>query len=346
MEMPARVVSGPTASAKAFYVAGAAQALPHGVVLYVVPSDADLEQSVADVSFFISALEGLSQSAADRQVLPFPAHQVDSYRGLAPHVGVTSARARALHGLATGTARILVASAAALTPRVTTPEHLLAASIDLRPGQDIAPTDLTKLLVDAGFSREDPADEHAEFAVRGGIVDVFPAGETRPVRLEFAGDTIESVRTYDPETQRSISALDQLTIMPLRDVLQNNRGATVFDYLARTRDARIMLSEPDEVAIHVIKLGEQLQHSYEEALNRREEPLQPSALVVDWTAIEARLSHATNLTELALDVDAREVRCQPTVELHGRVADWVAEIRPAARGWADNAVRRGDTGPS
>jgi len=69
--------------------------------LYVVPSDGDLEQVVADVSFFVSALEGLSQSAADRAVLPFPSHEVDPYRGLAPHVGVTSARARALHGLAT-----------------------------------------------------------------------------------------------------------------------------------------------------------------------------------------------------------------------------------------------------
>ena len=123
MDVPARVVSGLSASAQALYVAGAAQALPHGVVLHVVPSDADLEQFLADVCFFVSALEGWSQSAADRGVLPFPSHEVDPYRGLAPHVGVTSARARALHGLATGTARIVVASAAALMPRVTTPER-------------------------------------------------------------------------------------------------------------------------------------------------------------------------------------------------------------------------------
>src|SRR6185503_19296027 len=72
MDAPAHAVSGLTPSAKAMYTAGAAHAMPHGAVLYVVPSDADLEQSVADVAFFLAALEGLSGPAADRAVLPFP----------------------------------------------------------------------------------------------------------------------------------------------------------------------------------------------------------------------------------------------------------------------------------
>src|SRR5204863_9144789 len=100
----------------------------------------------------------------------------------------------ALHAVDRGTARVVIASAASLLPRVSAPDRLLRASIDLKPGQDISPTDLAELLVDAGFTREDPADEHGEFAVRGGILDVFPAGEGRPVRLEFIGDTVESVR--------------------------------------------------------------------------------------------------------------------------------------------------------
>src|SRR4029077_15374415 len=136
----------------------------------------------------------------------------------------------------------------------------------LRPGQDIAPTDLAELLVDAGFTREDPADEHGEFAVRGGIVAIFPAGEAQPVRLEFIGDTIESLRIYDPSTQRSIAAIDQIVIVPLRDVLQDDRSATVFDSLAQAKDSRVVVSEYDEVKANAAKLLEQLQHSYEEAL--------------------------------------------------------------------------------
>jgi transcription-repair coupling factor (superfamily II helicase) len=107
---------------------------------------------------------------------------------------------------------VLVASAASLAPRVTSPARLLAASIDLKPGQDVSPLDLAELLVDAGFTREDPADEDGEFAVRGEIVDIFAAGDAPPVRLEFIGDTIETLRTYDPATQRSIAAIEQILV--------------------------------------------------------------------------------------------------------------------------------------
>jgi transcription-repair coupling factor (superfamily II helicase) len=220
IDVPARTVSGLTPAAKALFVAAAANAQPHAVILYIVPSDGDIDETVCDVEFFLGALEGLSSTTVNRPVLPFPSHEIDPYRGLSPHVGVTSARARALHAIARGTARVVVASAAGLLPKVTRPERLLATSIDLRPGQDIAPTDLAELLVDAGFSREDPADQHGEFAVRGGIVDIFPAGAEHPIRLEFIGDTIETLRTYDPSTQRSIAPIDQILVIPLLVLLE------------------------------------------------------------------------------------------------------------------------------
>ncbi len=263
MDAPVAAFSGLNGPAKALFVASAAQAMPRGVVLYVVPADRDLEQAVRDVCFFVSALEGLSDAAADRAVLPFPSHEIDPYRGMAPHAGVTTTRARALHALATGAARVIVASAPALLPRVSAPARLMNASIDLRPGQEIAPTDLGELLVDAGFRREDPADEHGEFAVRGGILDVFPANEAEPVRLEFIGDTIETLRTYDPGTQRSVRAIDQLTIVPLNDCLGDDRSGTFFDYLARARESRIVMSEPDDAKAAVTRLIEQVQRSYE-----------------------------------------------------------------------------------
>lgn len=219
LDAPAAQVAGLTPAAKALYVATAAHALPRGIVWYLVPSDADVERAAGDVTFFFSALEGLSASSAECTVLPFPSHEVDPYRGLAPHLGVSSARARALYAVAAGQARIVVASAAALLPRISSPDRLRHAAIALKPGVELAPADLAERLVAAGFTREDPADAHGEFAVRGGIVDIFPAGEAHPVRLEFVGDTIESLRRYDPATQRSIEAIDQITILPLQDVL-------------------------------------------------------------------------------------------------------------------------------
>ncbi|HEY7292569.1 MAG TPA: transcription-repair coupling factor [Vicinamibacterales bacterium] len=401
VDTPAKDVSGLSDSAKALFVAAAAQALGQGVVLYVVPADADIETSVADVEFFLSALEGLSHAATDRAVLPYPSQEVDPYRGLAPHVGVTSTRARALHAIARGTAQVVVASAAALLPKVSSPQKVLAAAIDLKPGHEIAPMDLAELLVDAGFSREDPADQHGEFAVRGGIVDIFPAGSPSPVRLEFIGDTIETLRTYDPGTQRSIAPIDQVTVVPLREVLQEDRSATLFDFLARAREARVVVSERDEVDAQLSKVLEQVQRSYEalsgtaipvasedgqaplvsaqewEELSAEDDPEMqseraelklrrgefgshhrsrtaqreptdgvaappPSALFVDADTAASRLNQGTTLSHLGIDDDEqssqiRRVRCQPAVEMRGRIGDWAAEIK-AARDEGDTVL--------
>jgi transcription-repair coupling factor (superfamily II helicase) len=358
MDVPARVVSGLTSSAKALFVASASQAQPNTVVLYVVPNDGELEECCADVSFFLAALEGLTAAATERAVLTFPSHEVDPYRGLAPHVGVTSVRARALYSVAHGSARVVIASAAALLPRVTSPARMLAASLDLRPGQEIATSDLADLLVDAGFTREDPADEQGEFAMRGGIVDIFPAGEAHPVRLEFIGDTIETMRTYDPSTQRSIAPIDQIHIVPLRDILDGNREATVFDYLSRAKAWRIIVSERDEVDATGVKLVEQIGNSYNEAVSKNERVAPPSELLADWNVVASRLDQATALAQLGLDeppslaadassygapgthvqsagpqapprasLPSRAIRCQPVAELRGRIPDWVGEIR-------------------
>jgi transcription-repair coupling factor (superfamily II helicase) len=383
MDAPASAVSGLTPAAKALQVAVAAAALPRGVVLYVVPTDRDLEQAASDVSFFLSALEGLSSNAVDRAVLPFPSHEIDPYRGMAPHFGVVSARARALFGIASGTARVIVASAAALTPKVSAPERLLNASIELRPGHDIAPSDLAELFVDAGFNREDPADEHGEFAVRGGIVDVFPANEAFPVRLEFVGDTIESLRTYDAATQRSQHPIDQLTIVPLKDQLDGNLPSTIFDYLSRAKQSRVIVSEPDEVEAQLTRQAEHLQRSYNQAIGaeaapdededvdwavefgadgdddsyveaglqagpradaqaapirprgrrgRRNQPRMidarpPEELFAPIEVVAARLAAGAALSELGIGEDSVPVRCQPAMEFHGRIPDWVGEIR-------------------
>ncbi len=219
-------VSGLSASARALYLAAAAhrQAPPArpgtvGTALVaVVPTDADVDQVSGDVRFFLAALEGLSDAAAGEAVLPFQSHEVDPYRGLAPHLGVLAARAKALHAAATGTSRVIVASATALLPRVSAPGRLLAASLLVKPGDDVDPYELSSLLVDAGFTRQDPVDAHGEFCVRGGVIDVFPAGSVQPFRLDLVGDTVESIRHFDPATQRSTGEVDSVTIVPLREV--------------------------------------------------------------------------------------------------------------------------------
>src|SRR5829696_388252 len=121
MGVRASRVSGLTPAAKAFFAAAAAG---RDRVLVVVPTDGDVEGMTGDARFLLTAIEGLSEADVERVVLPFPSHEVDPYRGLAPHMDIASARARALHGLSAGTARIIVASAAGLLPRVSAPQHV------------------------------------------------------------------------------------------------------------------------------------------------------------------------------------------------------------------------------
>src|SRR5262245_27904459 len=109
LDRPAPVIAGLTPAAKALAAVVSARAAS-GTTVMVVPSDKDVEQITADARFFYAALEGASEADVERAVLPFPSLQVDPYRGMVPHFRVSAARARALHGAATGTARLIVAA--------------------------------------------------------------------------------------------------------------------------------------------------------------------------------------------------------------------------------------------
>ena len=274
---PAKV-GGLTPAAKAFWIAGAASDdARNELVLAVVPADRDVEQVTSDVRFFLGGLEGLSADELEHAVLPFPSQEVDPYRGLAPHLRIASARARALHAMASGEARVVVASAAALAPRVSPPDALVALALDLKPGDEIDTQRLASTLVDAGFTHQDPVDEHGEFCIRGGVIDIFPAGDDLPARIELVGDTIEAMRRYAPDTQRSVTTLDRLKVVPLREIVGSGFGTRsigelqapdagsetglpepgqrvpFFDYLDIARRAVVVASEPDEIRERVGK---------------------------------------------------------------------------------------------
>ena len=324
-------VSGLTPSAKAFWIAGAASDDPRNeLVLAVVPSDRDVEQITSDVRFFLGGLEGASADELDSIVLPFPSQEVDPYRGLAPHLRIASARARALHAMAVGQARVVVASAAALVPRVSPPDALAALALDLKPGDEIDTHRLAETLVDAGFTHQDPVDEHGEFCIRGGVVDVFPAGDDLPARIELVGDTIETIRRYAPDTQRSVATTERLKVVPLREIVgggseavpaESGERVPFFDYLGRARRPVVVASEPDEIRERIEKQLTQIAETYAQvssvavAPSRRvfgrvgEGPLAPSApdlpapetILISWPDIERQLSSAFALEELGLD---------------------------------------------
>jgi transcription-repair coupling factor (superfamily II helicase) len=349
MDSPAAHVRGLSASAQALYVAVQSSHRKSAVCVVVVPSDDDVDRFCMDTRFFMAALEGASASALEGAVKPFPSLQIDPYKNIAPHFGVASARAAALHAVANGTAKVVVASAPSLLSRLSAPGNLEAAAIELRNGMDLDPVVLGDLLVDAGFTREDPVDEHGEFCVRGGIVDFFPAGADNPIRVEFVGETIESLRQYDPSTQRSIKTLDQAAVVPLTE---KSGTATFFDYLPADRDLSFIVIEEEEAAAQARKLFEQTQASYEQVKADNPKAPEPEELLMPWADVAERLANATRVEQLAIGVAGSEARragpigpaggagstrqdpayvldipCQPAVEFRGRIQEWIAEVK-------------------
>jgi transcription-repair coupling factor (superfamily II helicase) len=330
-----RRLTGLTSAALAWHVAVRAQDESQ---FLVVPTDADVEQMTSDARFFLAALHGLSTVDVERQALPFPSQEVDPYRGLAPHLEIASARARALHGLATGTARIVLASARALLPRVSAPGALAAAGLEIQAGMEISPQDLGERLGLAGFTREDPVDEHGEFCVRGGIVDFYPAAETQPIRLEFIGDIVESMRWFDAATQRSLAALDRIVISPQRerlvtsddpDAVREHQTSTVIDYV-RQAGAALITFELDDVNERGRAQEQQWRASAATMEARGRDVVPFDSLAVAWPEIASWLEAGRQVSQLLVEgAPAEHVPCLPSVEYHGRIADWVEEIRDA-----------------
>ena len=338
-------ISGVTPPAQALTAAVIAGA---GPVVLVVPRDSDVEGMTSDARFCLRALESLGEADLDRTVLPFPSREMDPYRGIAPHMGIASARARALAALAGRRARVVVASAAAILPRLSPPERLLRAVVDLQAGGRSTPSDLADRLADAGFSHADPVETHGEFCSRGGVVDLFPAGDTHPLRVEFAGDTIESLRRFDPATQRSVATLDRVSAVPLRDLFETSpdepstvdRSAAFCDYV-RGAGARFLVSEPVETAERLQGAEERLHASHADAIARGAAAPPPGDFEVAGAVASGWLGEATTLSTLAIEepgsggepetepghAAARHVACQPAAEFRGRLSDWIAEIR-------------------
>ena len=340
LQSPTRRLSGASPPVRALAIAAASRRLSEGAVLVVLPTDAEIDNAVGDICFFLGVLEGSADTVVSQQVLPYPSTQVDPYRGFQPHLKVASARARVLHALASGTARVVVASAPALLTKVPDPASLLLSSCEIKPGVDLDPHELANTLVLGGYEPADPVDAHGEFGRRGGIFDVFPAGEELPIRIEFVGDTVESVRRFDPGTQRSVETLDRFGIIPVREAQPELlRGlaplhANLFQFL-RTGEAAAWLSEPTDVENHVKAAWEQINTSYGDAMERHRggpEPRPPAELLLTAEELRAELANATILEELAIGDDASSgiaVSSQPTATFHGRIPEWIEDVKTA-----------------
>ncbi|HEV7891034.1 MAG TPA: transcription-repair coupling factor [Pyrinomonadaceae bacterium] len=201
----------------------------------VVAANRDMETWQRDLSFWCGALKADGAREECEPVLLLPASEGDPYAGASPHAETLERRALALWHLAHGRGRFALVSARALVRRTVAPEQIKQAGAALRRDEDYPPENLVELLLASGYVREDPVGAVGEFSMRGGILDVWSPGEQTPVRVEFFGDTVDSIRRFDPETQLSIEQLQHVEVIPMRELAVGRDDFRLWAEFARDR---------------------------------------------------------------------------------------------------------------
>ena len=163
----------------------------------------------------------LSFFAPDIEVLQFPAWDCLPYDRVSPHAGVVAQRMTALSRLARVQGRerpaVLLTTVNAALQRVPAKELIAKQALSAAPGNVLGMDGVIRWLELNGFGRVSTVREAGEYAVRGGILDLFPPGMDLPVRLDFFGDTLESIRSFDPETQRTAMELRAIDLVPVAE---------------------------------------------------------------------------------------------------------------------------------
>jgi transcription-repair coupling factor (superfamily II helicase) len=167
--------------------------------------------------------EGLAFTAPDLEVLDFPAWDCQPYDRSSPNAGIVSRRMTVMARIARTRSsaqkpRILCTTIDAMLQRLPPRKFIESESFSAAPGNAIDMNGLAKWLEANGYLRSSTVRDTGEYAVRGGILDLFPPGLPAPLRLDFFGDTLESIRTFDPETQRTTAQLRALDLVPMSEV--------------------------------------------------------------------------------------------------------------------------------
>ncbi|PHR93295.1 MAG: transcription-repair coupling factor [Robiginitomaculum sp.] len=185
-----------------------------GINVFVARDDARASAFKNAVRFFAPELE----------LMEFPSWDCLPYDRISPSRMVAARRAGTLNALCNlkpNSCAVLVTTVNALSQKVPPRTIMNAAGLVLRQGENIRREDLDIYFTMNGYTRASTVIEHGDFAIRGGLVDVFPPGFDNPVRLDFFGDELESLRSFDIDTQRSTSKHEQINLAPVSEVFLN-----------------------------------------------------------------------------------------------------------------------------
>ena len=205
-------------SALAWYVAAAAR-VHAGPVLLVTRDNSSAHQLTADLQTLAPAMDNLP-------VMAFPDWETLPYDQFSPHPEIVSQRLAALHRLPGLTRGIVVVPIQTLLQRLAPVAHIAGNSFDLKVGQRLDMDAEKRRLEAAGYRHVPQVMDPGDFAVRGGLLDVFPMGTDAPLRIELLDDEIDTIRIFDPESQRSLDPVQHVHLLPGREVPTDEAALT------------------------------------------------------------------------------------------------------------------------
>jgi transcription-repair coupling factor (superfamily II helicase) len=209
-----------------------------GVLLVVTEDASSARQLQQEMQFF---------GGNALKVLNFPAWETLPYDNFSPHQDIISERLAALAQLLSGEPCTLVLPVASLMNRLPPRDFIGGQVFDLNTGSRFDAHATRQKLENCGYRCVDTVSEHGEFALRGAVMDIFPAGSELPYRIDLFDNEIESLRSFDPETQRTIAKVSSIRLLPAREFLLTKEGINTF--LDRWHD-RFTHSNPKKSSLY------------------------------------------------------------------------------------------------
>ena len=263
-----------------------------GPVIHVARDDARLANLRAALRFF----------APELPVLAFPAWDCLPYDRISPNPEIAARRMATLAALARGFARpsALLTTVNAATQRLPAREVLARASFVAEVGGRVDEGALRAYLVRMGYSQTPTVTEPGEFAVRGGLVDIFPPGARQPVRLDLFGDVLESARRFDPETQRTSETVRRVELAPVSEVILDDDSIQRFRTRYRAMFGAAGNDDPLYEAVSAGRKHQGLEHwlpFFHERLETIFDYLPGAPVLLDDQTAAARLARWSALSE-------------------------------------------------
>ena len=203
------------------------------LLLVLVEKSQDAQRIANGLHFYLGQehqvdAEGEPVGDPEIPIIHLPDWETLPYDSFSPHEDIISERLKALSLLGDLTRGILILPVQTLAHRVAPRSHLDGQRFVLKTGDRFDLISERRRLERAGYHAVETVHEHGEFAVRGAILDVFPMGSAQPLRIELFDTEIESLRAFDPDTQRTISKVDSVTLLPAREIPMTETGIANF----------------------------------------------------------------------------------------------------------------------